>query len=224
MASPRSRIAILDDHAILRESLSALLPDETLEVVFASDMPGEFIRAVQHYRPEVVLVDLMIDRLNPGSTDVGWGLIRRLREEHPGVRIVVLTGSQDPADSARAVSYSLSGFLTKCDITPASLRSTVRAVLAGERIFASPCLQSLEALPNEPSSTQELTALTYREKEVLSYLAAGADNLKIAALLEISERTVRAHVSNLYRKLGSENRIQLDLLAHHVGLEPARNV
>jgi two-component system, NarL family, nitrate/nitrite response regulator NarL len=102
--------------------------------------------------------------------------------------------------------------------------TAVKALARGERLLPAE-LNPFTQPPQLPSSRgPSLGILSDREREVLAYVAGGVDNLKIAAMLGISERTVKAHVSSLYRKLGSENRTQLALLARELGVRPPEGV
>jgi DNA-binding NarL/FixJ family response regulator len=102
-----------------------------------------------------------------------------------------------------------------------SVVSAVQGLVRGERLFPVQLLRNdLEAQPVKTQQSSVLHSLTQREREVLTYVAGGADNLKIAAHLQIAERTVKSHVTQLYRKLGAENRTQLALRACHLGVRP----
>jgi DNA-binding NarL/FixJ family response regulator len=112
------------------------------------------------------------------------------------------------------------GYLHKLSANGDGVLAAVRAVATGSRFFPAAVAGDHLLEPAPARSGGPLSRLTAREREVLTFVAGGADNLKIASFLQITERTVKAHVSSLYRKLGSENRTQLALLARQLGIRP----
>jgi DNA-binding NarL/FixJ family response regulator len=134
--------------------------------------------------------------------------------------VVVLADQEDAMLAERCVASGAAAFLDKLTARESSVVEALLAVSAGERLvpLSAMNLSSVMRAAPEPESRR---SLSIREREVLRHLAAGADNLKIAALLGISERTVKAHVSSLYRKLGQENRTQMALYAQQLGLKPS---
>ncbi len=216
-------VALLEDQRVLRDSLGELLAHHGYLVRLSAGTPAELLGGLTHHRPSLLLADL---RLAPGTgtgpSDEGWGAIRFVRQWYPDVRVVVLSGSRDPVDVRRAQQEGAVGFLHKDTISGPELLRAVERVVRGESVFPM-FTQALMGAPNTPlpETPEALRNLTHRELQVLRYVASGYDNLKISACMDISERTVRAHVSNLYRKLGSENRAQLALLARELGVRPA---
>jgi NarL family two-component system response regulator LiaR len=207
------RIIIADDHAIVRKGIRAVLrnvPD--IDVVGEAATGWEAIAEVEKLQPDVVLMDLAMPELD------GIEAIRRIMNEHPEVRILVLTSfaSEDkifPAIKAGALGYHLK------DSTPEELMEAIRQVYHGESslhpVIARKVLQELSRPSEHPPTPDPLTP---REVEVLRLVAQGRNNQEIAEELVISETTVRTHVSNILSKLHLASRTQAALYALREGL------
>jgi DNA-binding NarL/FixJ family response regulator len=209
----RIRVAILEDQQVFRESLESLFERSGLEVVCrGSDVEG-FMAQVARAEPDVALIDLRLERAEGGEPGDGVRAVELLRELHPHVRCLVLSASREPEEMGRCFLAGAAGYLCKFNVGTAELLEGVRRVAQGEQVVPP---EFLGAAPSP--RPQPLARLTPREREVLGYVAAGADNLQIAASLDITERTVKAHITNLYRKLGVENRIQMAMLAAQYGV------
>jgi NarL family two-component system response regulator LiaR len=207
------RIIIADDHAIVRKGIRAVLrnvPD--IDVVGEAATGWEAIAEVNRLQPDVVLMDLAMPELD------GIEAIRRIMNDHPEVRILVLTSfaSEDkifPAIKAGALGYHLK------DSTPEELMEAIRQVYHGESslhpVIARKVLQELSRPSERPPTPDPLTP---REVEVLRLVAHGRNNQEIAEELVISETTVRTHVSNILSKLHLASRTQAALYALREGL------
>lgn len=211
-------VGILEDHPLMREALSAALQVEDVEVAVRASQPAEFLSALEQRPVDVGLIDLSL-----GTSDASEGiaLVARLAEHHPSMRNVVLTAHSAPEVVTAAMEAGASIFLSKAHASPDEVLAMVRAAARGERCVSTALLSDsggVNAAQPVSSSRRELDRLTPREREVLACVGVGFDNLKIAALLGVSERTVKAHVSSLYRKLDLENRVELALRARRFGL------
>lgn len=214
-------VAVLDDHPIVRHSLSKSLEAAGMKVTVAASA-NEFFAALPFDQQAIAIVDLNLEDAMTGATvsPSGPQVLSRLAADHPSVRAIVFSADSRPETINRCAELGAWSYLTKLRSEPEELVEAVKRVAAGERYSPEPFFAgSLKAgaFGIKPSGGP-LTALTAREREVLSYVSVGADNLKIASHLEITERTVRAHIGNLYAKLGSENRTQLALLARQLGI------
>lgn len=207
------RVGILEDQRLARECICDLLVQRGINVVAASASPPDFLARMLPVEPHVVLVDLYLGGTE-GRAEGGLEAIRTLRERHPGVAVVALTGSATPEEMDASMREGAITCLDKNRAGPDLIVSTVEAAANMQPLerFSAPALPQRIVSP--------LARLTAREAQVLRHLATGADNLKIAALLAITERTVRAHVSSLYRKLGCENRTEMAVLARRLGVRP----
>ncbi len=213
------RLALLAAHALIRESLARVLTTAGLQVVGQCGDTSEFLHIIDQTRPPAAVID------SGGWLEESLAMVERLKQLHPDVSTLVLADDIGPGVVDRCFQAGARGCLDKrytgCD----SLIDAVGSVARGANIFPAQSFESLLQKRQEPDSrVRVLGQLSVREREVLSYISAGADNLKIASHLGISERTVKAHVSSLYRKLNQENRTQIALLARELGVRPPMNV
>jgi two-component system nitrate/nitrite response regulator NarL len=219
------RVAILEDQRVMRESLAEVLETNGCRVVSNSGDPASFLSRLNQEQATVAIVDLMLESEDGLSVVDGLNVLREIHQWHPDVKTLVLSASRSPQTIERCYQDGAAGYLYKLSATVESVVAAVKAVARGERLmpfqFGQP---GSESRPAQVEQNNTLLSLTAREREVLGYIAGGADNLKIATYLKISERTVKAHVSSLYRKLGPENRAQLALLARQLGVRPPTGI
>jgi NarL family two-component system response regulator LiaR len=209
------RVLIVDDHAVVREGLRTFLELQPGIQIVGESADGEY--AVQHaleLLPDVILMDLVMPRLD------GVGAMRELRARGSEARVIVLTSFLDDERLLPAIQAGAAGYLLK-DVEPAELARAVRAAHAGDAILnptvAARVVRAISdgAAPAVPLAPDRLTR---REHEVLTLIAHGRSNKRIAFELGISERTVKAHVGHLLAKLGVTDRTQAALLAVKEGL------
>ncbi len=213
------RVAIADDHAVVRQGLRTFLElQDDIEVVGEAADGEEAVAVVEARAPDVLLLDLVMPRVD------GLEAIRRIRECAPGTRILVLTSFADDHTVLPAVRAGAAGYLLK-DVQPPELVEAIRTVHAGEALLApSVATMLVEQLAAEDGagSSSDVAArgpnLTPRELEVLTELARGRANKAIAFELGVSERTVKTHVSNILGKLGFTDRTQAAVYAVEHGL------
>jgi DNA-binding NarL/FixJ family response regulator len=205
-------VLLIDDHPIFLEGLRRILEaQEDLEVVGEADTIAGAVEQVRRQRPAVALLDL---GLKDGS---GLDALPRLLEASPETQVIVLSG-YGPETALPALRAGARGFVSK-DTASSSLLKAVRAVRRGE-IWASP--QTTGQLVTElfRRDREEDTPLTPREQEVLRLVGEGKRNPEIAHALDISENTVKTHISSLMRKLAIDDRLQLALHAARLGAGP----
>lgn len=212
------RVLVVDDHAIIRKGIRAVLelvPD--IELVGDAENGKQAITLDLELTPDVVLMDLMMPEMD------GIACIREIKAQRPEVRILVLTNfaGEDmifPAIKAGAMGYHLK------DSSPETLEEAIRQVHKGESslhpLIAKKLLEELHS-PPEDQGTYE--TLTRRELEVLNLVAHGLENKEIAEQLVVSEATVRTHVSNILGKLHLASRTQAALYALREGLASLDN-
>lgn len=213
------RIGILEDQQVFRESLVTLFQGAGMDVVVQGREIEGFLAQVRELKPDVVLVDLRLER--PDSQEVGDGLkvVEALREQQPQIRALVLSSLREMPVVERCFQAGAAGYLSKLTVTSAELLTAVEQVARGEWVVPADFMSPVQAAArSEPRAATLLDRLTLREREVLGLVASGADNLQISARLGITERTVKAHVSNLYRKLGVQNRVEMAMMAYQTGL------
>ncbi len=209
------RVLIADDHAVVRQGLRTFLElHDDIEVVGEAEDGVEAVAAVAEHAPDVALVDLVMPRLG------GIDAIRRIREESPGTRVLVLTSFADDDTVLPALRAGASGYLLK-DVQPRELVGAIRTVHDGEAMLApavaTMLVEQLGAGAEAAPPPRE-DGLTPREREVLVQLARGLPNKLIALELGVSERTVKTHVSNILGKLGFTDRTQAAVYAVRHGL------
>lgn len=209
------RIAIVDDDTSFRELLDFYLTSCGFSVALRLGVDLASASDLLYAQVPVAVLGLEESGANAAAP---LQALDRLVAASPEIRWLVLARNALPEVVARCFERGACGFLVKLRIGLAELRAGVEAIARGERLVPA----SLVAVTSAPPSarSQCLAALTQREREVLACIASGFDNLKISAVLAMSERTARAHVSALYRKLGGENRAQLALLARELGVRP----
>jgi Response regulator containing a CheY-like receiver domain and an HTH DNA-binding domain len=209
------RIAIADDHPVVREGLVAMLETEPdFQVVGTATTGAEAVALVARTDPDAMLLDLELPELD------GVGVLRRLVAEGARVRVIVFTVFDTDERIIAAVEAGAAGYLLK-GAPRAELFAAVRTVAAGGSLLASVASSAVlrrmrgEVPPGGPS-------LTPREREVLEALARGLGNKQIAAELGVSERTVKFHVSSLFVKLGAGNRTEAVTMGARAGLVSIR--
>jgi len=198
------RLMLVDDHAIVREGLRAVLEEESDLAVVAECSDGEeALQAVSVHLPDLVLLDLSMPGLDPVST------VRGLLQRLPGVRVMVFTSFADDQQVRATLDAGAIGFLLK-DARREELLIAVRSVAAGQPYLAPSAQRQLMALLRRP--TDPLQSLTERETDVLRLIGEGRSNKLIARELGLSEGTVKGYVSQVLAKLGVEDRTQAALL------------
>ena len=216
MRGGRIRIGVLEDQQLFRESIVVLLESSGMEVVAHGPDVEDFLVRVEQAVPDVVLVGLGLERPDGEETYNGPRLLEMLRAREPRIRPLVLSGCRDMALMERCFQAGAVGYLCKLDVGCAEVLSAVERVARGEWLVPSEFVSPARPARDEHASL--VGRLTVREREVLGLVASGADNPRIAARLDITERTVKAHVSNLYRKLGVHNRVEMAMLAFQLGV------
>jgi len=204
MSDPIS-VLVVDDHEVVRSGLIGIVERQSAMRVAGEAADGEeAVEAFRRLRPDVVLMDLKMPRVN------GWEATERIRRDFPLSKILILTTLDGDADIHRALAAGAIGYLLK-DTPSAMLVAAIRAAHAGLRSI-SPAAGSALA------SRQGYGELTEREMTVLQFLASGKSNKEIAFDLEVSESTIKGHVSNVLLKLGAGDRTGAVTIALRRGL------
>jgi DNA-binding NarL/FixJ family response regulator len=198
------RVLLAEDHAVVRTGLLQLLGNlDEIEVVGAASGGEEAVALAGEQQPDVVLMDLEM----PGMD--GIEATRRIRTACPAVNVVVLTAFSDRARILDAIDAGAVGYLLK-DAEPDELIRGLQAAARGESPLAPKAAQALVSARAEQQADPELTP---REREVLALLADGLPNKLIARRLDISEKTVKAHLTNIFQRIGVTDRTQAALWA-----------
>jgi DNA-binding NarL/FixJ family response regulator len=219
--SPRIRVLIVDDHAMVRRGMRDFLGlHEDLEVVGEASDGNEALEAATALSPDVVVMDLMMPGLD------GIAATAEIKARHPAMEVVAITSFIEEDRITAALEAGASGFLLK-DAEADDLAAAIRAAHAGE-VYLDPAVAGIVtrrmrtgAGDPDPGHTGEagLGRLTVRERDVLACVARGLSNQAIATELGMAERTARTHVSNILAKLGLASRTQAALFAVEHGIE-----
>ena len=203
------RLLIADDHAVVRTGLQHLVSTfADVELVGVAANGDEAVRMAGERRPDVVLIDLEMPVLD------GIEATRRLCAADPAVAVVVLTSFSDREQILRALDAGAVGYVLK-DAEPGDLERAVRAAGRGESPLDP---RAGRALLEARAAASPAEALSEREREVLVLLARGLPNKLIARELAISEKTVKTHLTSVYRAIGVTDRTQAALWARRNGI------
>lgn len=206
------RVLIADDHSVVRQGLRMFLGlDPELEVVGEAVDGAEAVRLAQELKPDVVLMDLLMPVMD------GITATATIHETVPDTEVLALTSVLEDASVVSAIRAGAIGYLLK-DTNADELRRAIKSAAAGQ-VQLSP--EASTRLLREVRAPESPETLTDRETEVLRLLAEGLANKEIARKLEIGEKTVKTHVSNILAKLGVQSRTQAALYAVQIGLVPA---
>jgi DNA-binding NarL/FixJ family response regulator len=209
------KVLLVDDDALVRAGLRLILSAaEDIDVVGEADDGSDAVAAVLRHRPDIVLMDIRMPRMD-GIT--ATAALRRL--DRPP-EVIVLTTFQADEQVVAALRAGASGFLVK-DTPPSDIIDAVRLVAGGDAIVSPSVTRNLlshfgrsDASDRAQVATRRLDAVTDREREVAVAVGQGASNSEIASQLFMSESTVKAHVSRLLVKLDVTNRVQIAILVH----------
>jgi DNA-binding NarL/FixJ family response regulator len=198
MTDAAVRVVIAEDSVLLREGVARLLEDAGFEIVGQSSTADDLLLKVRSYKPDVAVVDI---RMPPTNTDEGLQAAKTIREQHPGVGVLVLSQYVEPAyamelleDSAEGVGYLLKDRVTEVG----DFADAVRRVADGGSAL-DPAIVS--KLVGRNRRDDPVATLTPREREVLELMAEGRSNQAIAERLVVTERAVEKHVTNIFGKL-----------------------
>jgi len=214
-------LLIADDHPLFRAALRLAASESQPDCVVreAADLPG--VLAALAAEPDIDLV--LLDLHMPGSH--GLAGLSTLRGQHPGVAVLVVSAHDEPHVVRRAIDHGAAGFISK-SASPAEIGAAIRQVLDCGSWLPPALANAVVALAADPADTDlagRLARLTEQQSRVLALLAEGLLNKQIADRLSIQERTVKAHVTAIFEKLGVRNRTQASMALKSLELgEPGR--
>ena len=202
------RLLIADDHAVVRTGLVQLVKTfDGVELVGAASNGEEAVTLCAEHRPDVVLMDLEMPLLD------GIEATQRIKAAQPDIAVVVLTSFSDRERILRALDAGAAGYLLK-DAEPEELARAIRAAARGD-VPLDP--KAARALLSARAASSPADSLSNREREVLLMVVEGLPNKLIASRLEISEKTVKAHLTSVFRQIGVTDRTQAALWAERTG-------
>jgi len=194
-------LLIVDDHAVVREGLVAMLgTDPDIVRIHTAANASEVVPCCESSLPDVILLDLRM----PGED--GFSVLRTLLKRWPGLRILILSASATPAETRLARRDGAVGFLSK-SADRKSLLAAIRIVAEGGNVF-----------PFDNSETNLARSITGRELEVMQHLGRGLTRVEIGRALGISEETVKTHLKGIFAKLGASDRAEAVSRCYELGL------
>jgi two-component system response regulator DevR len=210
------RVALLDDHEVVRAGLRELIEaEDDLEVVGEMGTAAEAITRIPALRPDVAVLDV---RLPDGD---GVEVCREVRSRHPEVACLMLTSYVDDEALFDAVMAGAAGFLLK-EIRAADIVGAIRTVAGGGSLLDPKATQRvLDRIRNGDKDDQRLSVLTERERTIFDLIGEGLTNRQIADRVHLAEKTVKNYVSNILMKMGMERRTQA--AAYSARLDERRN-
>ncbi|WP_425801665.1 response regulator [Desulfitobacterium sp. Sab5] len=201
------RVVIADDHPLLREGLRRILEfEDGIQVVCEVGDGQGAINIARNHKFDVLLMDLNMPGVN------GVEACRVIRREHPEIGILVLTVDDSDDKVFQVLQLGVAGYLLK-DVDPQTLVDSIHKVLSGEPILSPAVTGKLLGQLSHPQPNKENFGLSERELEILMHVVKGASNKEIGQALFISEKTVKNHLSSIFRKLEVEDRTQAALKA-----------
>ena len=202
------KIMIADDHSMIREGLKNLLElDGDIQVIAEAVDGKDCLEKLDIVKPDVLLLDINMPRMN------GLDVLKNLKERRIKVKVLVLTVHNEIEYLMKAVDIGINGYVLK-DSESAELKKAIFTIVDGETYIQPSLIPALNAKRIEKNEDQKkIENLTKRELEVLKLLAVGMYNKEIAEKLNISERTVKNHVSNIFKKLEVTDRTQAAVFA-----------
>jgi DNA-binding NarL/FixJ family response regulator len=207
------RVLLVDDHAIVREGLRALLEEDTrVSIVGEASNGDEATEMASRLTPDLVLMDLKMPGLPAPDA------IRVIRARHPATQVLVLTSYVDDEQVQAVLGAGALGYVLK-DVAKAELLQAMNTVSRGEPWLHAEAQRLIVNRIRRPAQLDPMELLTERERSVLKLIAQGKSNREISKSLSLTEGTVKGYVSNILAKLKLEDRTQAALLAVRHGLD-----
>lgn len=202
------KVMLVDDHALVREGIKHLLEfDGSIEVIEEASDGVECLKKLKSVNPDILLLDINMPVMN------GLDVLIELKKKKDPIKILLLTVHDEVEYLVRAVDIGTNGYILK-DSGSAELKNAINVILSGESYIQPSLLPTLNSrLINRDIDKDKLESLTKRELEILTQVAGGMFNKEIAINLNISERTVKNHISNIFKKIDVSDRTQAAVFA-----------
>ena len=202
------KIMITDDHSMIREGLKNLLElDGDIEVIAEAENGEECLQKLLTVKPDVLLLDINMPKMN------GLEVLKSLKDAKSKVKVLILTVHNETEYLLKAVEIGINGYVLK-DSESAELKKAIFTIADGENYIQPSLIPALNSKMSEKNEDEiKLESLTKRELQVLKELAVGKFNRDIAKEMEISERTVKNHISSIFKKLDVTDRTQAAVFA-----------
>lgn len=202
------KIMITDDHSMIREGLKQLLElDGDYEVIAEASDGEECLGKLATVKPDILLLDINMPKMN------GLEVLKQLKSKRNKIKVLILTVHNEVEYLLKAVDIGVNGYVLK-DSESAELKKAITAILDGETYIQPSLIPVLNAkMLSRDNDQDKIDSLTKRELDVLKNLAIGMYNKEVALKLDISERTVKNHVSNIFKKICVTDRTQAAVFA-----------
>lgn len=203
-----TKVMIADDHSLIREGIKQLLEfDGSIEVVSEAANGVECLDKLENYIPDILLLDINMPEKN------GLEVLDEIKKKDYEVKVLILTVHNELEYLLKAVDIGVDGYILK-DSESAELKRAIKSIMSGENYIQASLIPALNnRLANRDIDKDKIDSLTSRELEVLIQVANGMINKEIATSLNISERTVKNHVSNIFKKIDVSDRTQAAVFA-----------
>lgn len=202
------KVMLTDDHALMREGIKHLLEfDGSIEVIEEASDGIECLQKLEKIHPNILLLDINMPEMN------GIEVLEELKRREDPLKVLILTVHSEVEYLVKAVDIGANGYILK-DSGSSELKQAIDVIMSGESYIQPSLLPALNSrLINRDVDQDKLRTLTKRELEILTQVAGGMFNKEIAVNLNISERTVKNHISNIFRKIDVSDRTQAAVFA-----------
>ena len=203
-----TKVMLVDDHALIREGIKQLLEfDGSIDVIEQASDGAECLEKLQHVQPDILLLDINMPNVN------GIEVLEEIKKKNIPVKVLMLTVHSEVEYLVQAVDIGANGYILK-DSGSEELKKAIQSVMEGDSYIQPSLIPSLNSrLVNRDIDKEKIAALTKREMEILTQIAGGMFNKEIALNLNISERTVKNHISNIFKKIDVSDRTQAAVFA-----------
>ncbi len=202
------KVMLADDHILMREGIRQLLEfDGSIEVIAEANDGDECIEVLQEMKPQILLLDINMPKKN------GIQVLEEIKKRDIDVKVLILTVHNEIEYLMKAIEIGVDGYILK-DSESSELKKAINLIIGGESYIQPKLIPALnKRLVTRDIDKDKINSLTDRELEVLIQVANGMFNKEIATTLNISERTVKNHVSNIFKKIGVSDRTQAAVFA-----------
>lgn len=202
------KVMLADDHALIREGIKQLLEfDGSIEVIEEASDGFECLDKLKNVRPDILLLDINMPKMN------GVEVLEALKERNDPTKVLILTVHSEVEYLVKAIDIGANGYILK-DSGSAELKKAILDIMNNDSYIQPNLIPALNSrLINRDMDKEKLNSLTKREIEILAQVASGMFNKEIANNLSISERTVKNHISNIFKKIDVSDRTQAAVFA-----------